>query len=426
MSFEPSVRSLCLLLLFGASALGCGHKAPPIPPPLENPARTADLAVQQRGLAAILSFTYPQTTVSGGVLQGLERVEIWRTKKAMAAFFGEDPAFETEDEESVPATETSEATLETAHSEDAAEPESDPESESEDQVEDEKTASEDDAEPESDVPGQPLEVLAATTPAEFLATAQLIESFDADAIERATAGDKLTFRVELGEAGHEEWAHTFAVKTLVSEKLVSAYSNTVTLVQRIAPPPPTDFQLTAEASGIRLTWAEPSESEDRPTSFRVYRRPVQNRLYGQSLTRLAGDATEYLDRTAAFGERYIYAVTAAGHESPLLESFFGGEREIDYSDRFAPNPPTNLIALAESGRVRLLWDASTEEDVVGYVVFRRRDGTEFQKLTDEPVVDVEYSDRTVETGATYDYRVSAVDRVGNQGEPSASVVARIP
>jgi fibronectin type 3 domain-containing protein len=142
--------------------------------------------------------------------------------------------------------------------------------------------------------------------------------------------------------------------------------------------------------------------------------------------RLAGDAVEYLDRSAEFGERYIYAVTALGNENPVVESFFGGEREIDYADRFAPSPPTKLIALAETGRVRLLWDPSPQDDVVGYVVFRRQAGADFRRLTDEPIATVEYSDRSVESGGTYDYRVAAVDRVGNQSEPGNSVIARVP
>jgi hypothetical protein len=76
--------------------------------------------------------------------------------------------------------------------------------------------------------------------------------------------------------------------------------------------------------------------------------------------------------------------------------------------------------------VRLLWNASVEDDVVGYVVFRRQAGAEFRRLTDQPILDVEYSDRTVETGTTYDYRIAAVDRAGNQSEPGSSVVARVP
>lgn len=400
MSSNRSLQSIGLLLFLGAitalgtGALGCGHRAPPFPPPLENPARTADLSIQQRGQAAVLSFTYPQTTIAGGLLERLERVEVYRTKKSVAAIVGGEAPDESTEESA-----SSEGTEESEPAEEASEP---------------------------TLPVQPLEVLAATDPAEFVATGQLVDSFDAAAIEQATDGDKLTFRIALDEAGHEETAHTFAVKTYASERLVSAFSNLVTLVQRVPPPAPTDFQLTAEADGIKLAWAAIEDPEKAPIAIRVYRRPTQSRLYGRPLTQLGGSASEYLDRSAVFGEHYIYAVTALGHVAPIVESFFGGEREIDYADRFAPAPPTKLIALAEAGRVRLLWNASMEDDVVGYVVFRRQAGTKFRQLTDQPILDVEYSDRTVEAGTTYDYRIVAVDRVGNQSEQSVSVVARVP
>jgi len=396
---RPNLLSIGLAALLGAGTLACGHKASPFPPPLENPATTTDLVLQQRGQAALLTFTYPHLTVAGRLLESLERVEIYRTQRDVSSLFEAEVADETAGE-----TETTEGFPEAPVEQ--AEPTP--------PVETQPAA-----------PELPLETLAAPEPAEFLATAQLVESFNAAAIEEATEGDKLTFRVELGDR-EEQTSHTFAVKTYASERLVSAFSNQATLVQRVPPPPPTDFQLTAEAGGIRLAWITTDDEADQPAAIRVYRRPAQSRLYGPPLARLGGESTEYLDRSAAFGERYIYAVTALGNENPVVESFFGGEREIDYADRFAPSPPTELIALAESGRVRLLWDPSPEDDVVGYIVFRRQAGADFRRLTDESIAAVEYSDRTVESGTTYDYRVAAIDRIGNQSEPGNSVIARVP
>lgn len=413
MSFNRSLRPLALVLLPLLAGVGCGHKADPFPPPLENPALTTDLSVQQRGQAAVLSFTYPTTTVSGGLLATLERIEVYRTKKDISGLAGnsdEETAAATAEDATETGTETGTDTAAALPTEEDAET---------------SAGVEADAAAPASAPEPSLEILGATEAMEFVATAVLVESFNAEAIEQATEGARLSFRIELGEAAHEQTAHTFAIKTYAGERLASAFSNLVTLVQRDSPPPPTDFQVTAEADGIRLTWLA-AEGETEPIAFRVYRRSAQSRLYGPPLSRLASDSTEYLDRSAEFGQRYIYAVTSLSHENPIVESFFGGEREIDYADRFAPSPPTELIALAEAGRVRLLWTASPQDDVVGYVVFRRQAGSDFRRLTDKPVVDVEFNDRSVEPGATYDYQVAAVDRSGNQSEPGTSVLARVP
>lgn len=402
--------ALPVLVAVGAiGALGCGHKGPPFPPALKNPAQTIDLIVQQRSQAAVLSFTYPQTTVAGEHLESLERIEVWRLKRLVyppPVELLEEPAEsgEVDPSEVLDAPETDEPSEE-AESEEANETESDS---------------------LDDLPEVSLEVQTAADPLEFNATAELVDTVDAEAIEQAIDGTKIVVTVDLGEADHEEWSHTFGIKTFASEKLASAYSNLVTLVQRQPPPEPTEFQAAAEASGIKLSWSLPESDEEPPDGFRVYRRSSESRIYSDPLVLLPFALKEHLDTTAVFGERYIYAVTTIGHQFPLVESFFGGEREIDYADRFAPVPPTNLIALAEVGRVRLLWDASPEDDVVGYIVFRRQSGAEFRRLTDEPVVTVEYSDRTVEPGATYDYRVAAIDRIGNHGEQSDTVVARVP
>lgn len=397
-SRENTRRVALALMVAAAGALvsACGHKAPPVPPPLRNPARTVDLAAQQRGQTAILSFSYPQTTSAGQLLETLERLEVWRTRKPLV-----DPDAEPE-----------------------LEAEADQPSEAE--PEDPESSEDDDSTEEPDVPEITLESLGAADALEFNATAQLIETLDTEAIEQAVNGENLVVRVDLGEPSHEEWAHTFGVKTYASEKLVSAFSNLVTMVERRPPPPPVDFQLTAEAEGIRLTWALDPSTGEPPTGLRIYRRPAQNRIYGEPVVRLPGETEEYLDRSAVFGERYIYAITTVGNENPVSESFFGGEREIDFVDRFAPKPPTHLIALAESGRVRLLWDASPDDDVAGYVIFRRIAGSDYRRLTDDPLLIVEYNDRTVVAGTAYDYQVAAVDDSGNQSEPSAGVVARVP
>ncbi len=409
MSFESSLARLALPMMIvatGTGVIGCGHKAPPTPPPLKNPAPILDLAVQQRGQAAILSFTYPQTTASGELLGDLESMEFWGAKKPVA------PPADPDDEAELEA-ESQESATESAAEEAEPEPSADEEPEAVEV-------------PATGVVEIRLEDETASDPLEFTATAQLLETLDAEAIERAVEGLKVIFSLDLGEASHEQWSHTFAVKTFASAKLPSGYSNLITLVQRLPPSEPTDFQASAEAGGIRLSWSHPESGEEAPEAFRLYRRLAQSRIYSEPLVQLGSESFEFIDVTATFGERYIYAVTAVGHENPLVESFFGGEREIDYADRFAPLPPTNLIALAEVGRVRLLWDASTEDDVVGYIVFRSQPGAEFRRWSDEPVVALEYSDRSVESGTTYEYRVAAVDRVGNQGEQSASVIARVP
>jgi fibronectin type 3 domain-containing protein len=85
------------------------------------------------------------------------------------------------------------------------------------------------------------------------------------------------------------------------------------------------------------------------------------------------------------------------------------------------------VALAEAGRVRLVWRASDADDLAGYIVYRRAgtSGT-FERVTPQPVVAAEYADSNVTSGKTYTYRVTAIDQAGNESAPGGEVRADAP
>lgn len=66
------------LTWLAVSLLACGKKADPLPPIIEVPETTTDLAVRQVGSEAVLSWSYPQLTRAGNPLSDLARVEVWR------------------------------------------------------------------------------------------------------------------------------------------------------------------------------------------------------------------------------------------------------------------------------------------------------------------------------------------------------------
>ena len=69
-------------------------------------------------------------------------------------------------------------------------------------------------------------------------------------------------------------------------------------------------------------------------------------------------------------------------------------------------PPRNLAATRANGLVALQWDASTDTNVRGYLVYRAPvSAGPFTRLTAEPLATVTYSDATVTPGETYSYMV---------------------
>ncbi len=72
-------RALGVLIVAALVALpGCGRKADPLPPIIEVPETTTDLAVFQEQLDAVLTWSFPKLTRAGRTLTDLGRIEVWR------------------------------------------------------------------------------------------------------------------------------------------------------------------------------------------------------------------------------------------------------------------------------------------------------------------------------------------------------------
>lgn len=385
--FVPTLPSLALYLLVLCllPLAGCGKKGDPRPPLRAIPAAAQDLQLRQQGWDFVLDFGYPKLTTSGAALTDLESIEVLQVVK---------PA----------PTQGFPATLD---------------------------------------------------PREFaaLATSRLLVR-DAE-LAQATSGDRVFLQLPVPQP-LEAMAYSFAVRTTTGAGEQSGLSNLVTLVPRTPPEPPAGIALVPGPEGIEITWtapevtaegagapattetaetAAPPEGEDTSAGtegaepaagaavaetpaamagFNVYRRDARSRIYRQALITAEAGSERAVDRSARFGGRYIYTVTTVSQRDPLIESRLSGEAEVAYQDRFPPAAPGGLVALAEVGQVRLRWDRSTSGDVTGYHVYRRR-GSDFERLTREPLGRREYLDTDVTSGRAYTYRVTAVDALGNEG-----------
>lgn len=258
-------------------------------------------------------------------------------------------------------------------------------------------------------------------PQAFASAAKELLSIQGPELRSAIVGNEIQVRIPLGELLPEQRElHVFAIRSRSTTDEVSAFSNTVQIVLRPALPPPHDLTTTARPDGIELSWLDDGTEA---TGYHVYRRAAEKRAYGEPLARLEQGETHYLDESASFGRRYIYTVRSLVSTDPLIESAPAGEQEIDYEDRFPPAPPRNLLALAEAGRIRLVWEASRDADAIGYYVERRDPGADWRRITPSPVTALEFLDSGLAPGLAYEYRALSVDGAGNEGQPGAVVSA---
>ena len=428
-------------LALGAPLLACGKKGDPEPPLLPIPQAASDLTVEQRGGELILRFAYPRTTAAGMPLPPLERVDVYAlVRPALIPPAPPPRPAETPATEAAPAEATAdEQPAAPATVPEAAEPE--PELEPGTGVPEPEPAPGETASgtagPEAEPDGGEPEPTAPPTPAadrylppqvdprEFTAAATVVRTLRAEELAGAVSGDRLVVALPLPSPLPEPpQAHLFAVRTAAEGDFVSAFSNRAAIVPRPPPPPPAGLTATPRAEGIEIAW-EPGAAAGDLAGFHVYRRLATERGFGPPLQLVRPAQQSFLDRDARYGQRTIYAVTAIAQRVPLIESAIAAVREVDYRDVFAPPAPGGLVALADEGAIRLVWDESRAPDLAGYRLSRTSGDDPWHPLTPEPVRGVEHTDRDVEPGRTYRYRVTAVDALGNESDPAeAQALAR--
>jgi hypothetical protein len=263
-------------------------------------------------------------------------------------------------------------------------------------------------------------------PREFNAAAKLLQKLSGADLTTATDGSRVNVLLPMPEtaAGAAPEARYFGVRTTGKQGDRSELSNVAMVVPKAPPPAPDRVTVTARADGVLVEW---SAVEAATAGYNVYRRGAQERAHGRPIHTAGPQERSWLDTTARFGESYIYTVTALGQQEPVIESAITSQHEVRYQDRFAPPAPGDLVALAEAGRVRLVWRASEADDLAGYIVYRRAGASgAFERLNAQPVEAAELIDTAVRSGESYIYRVTAVDQAGNESAHGGEVQATVP
>jgi len=89
----------------------------------------------------------------------------------------------------------------------------------------------------------------------------------------------------------------------------------------------------------------------------------------------------------------------------------------------APGAPTKLRAQGLPGSISLKWQECTDDDLLGYMVYRCDEETGVWETVGRQVKGAQFIDNYCVKGRTYRYRVRAVDAAWNIGEASSDVTA---
>jgi hypothetical protein len=208
----------------------------------------------------------------------------------------------------------------------------------------------------------------------------------------------------------------FGVRIAGGNGKQSGWSNFVVVPVVAALAQPTAVTAVATASGVHLTW------QAAGPEFRVLRK-AEGADYALAAT---VQKPEWIDADAEFDKPYSYMVqTVAKQGDKVAESDLSSAVSITPVDIFPPAAPAGFHASAAPNSIELNWERNIEPDLNAYRVYRAIGNGPFEKLVDLSVVPT-YSDGAVESGKTYRYVITALDRAGNESARSAVLVVVVP
>ena len=377
-----SLLSLFLLVLV-ATPLACGKKGDPQAPVPRGARAVSDLAVEQEGSHAILTFSYPDRLLTGDPLTDLESIEVYRA-------VGPSPAVTA------------------------------PRRPSSGGVPSERAPG---AAERRDAQNQRLADQAC------YAESQLVERLPLPAIAALTRGATLRYEdpvMPLLQGRPRPVPVAYAVVSARRNGERSPLSNIAILDPAVAPAAPVILRLTPEEGRICLEWL-PVEADVlgaplKSGGYRVYRRILPNEEYDEPLNPAPVSDTSFVDSGAPYGD-LAYTVRATHPEKSNVEGLPAEEAVISYRDVFPPAAPSRLDALSEGDLVRLIWDPVEAPDLAGYLVFRAEGDAAPVQMTERPTAETFFTDASSRRGIRYRYTVVAVDAAGNRSPPSPEAVA---
>lgn len=211
------------------------------------------------------------------------------------------------------------------------------------------------------------------------------------------------------------------VPVLLATALVAAASAEESIQDTTPPGSPAGFSAAAGDGGeIRLSWTAPADTD--VVTYQV-RRGIEGVRAPVPLPYLrAGDAAlEFVDRVdprSRFAYLYtVVAVDGAGNESPAA-----GPLRVAVPDHRPPRPPVLTALTPKTNGVEVTWGLPDEPDLAGVHVYRAGAGETGAgvRVTEQPRAREtdRFLDGQVVAGELYTYRVTAVDRAGNESAPS--------
>jgi hypothetical protein len=226
--------------------------------------------------------------------------------------------------------------------------------------------------------------------------------------------------------------YTYVVLTTDAQGRISAPSPRVSVTYIAPPEAPRDLKAEPGDGEVRLAW-EPSAHlvDGTPVTgtltYEILRTPDAGTA-ATAVGRTSPGATTFVDRGVANDRTFHYAVRGVRAEGGATVLGAASPRVVVTPAKTTPpSPPTDLVAIASRGEVRLSWKPSPAPDVGVYLIYRAGATGDFARVGSVRPPASTFVDRAVPPGR-YRYRVTAQDTStrANESAPSGDVPVTVP
>ena len=198
---------------------------------------------------------------------------------------------------------------------------------------------------------------------------------------------------------------------------------------------PGSLSSTVTQNAVELKWQLPTRNVDGSSpanilGFNVYR--IEDKKSPKALNTTPVTTSEFADKSFEFEKNYTYFVrtVSLGSNGEPVESGDSELVEIHPKDLFPPDAPSALTIAASPKTISIFFASNIEKDISGYRIYRstNRDlpKTAWSLITPELLTTNTFQDTNVESGKTYFYYLTAVDKFGNVSETSEVVNETVP
>ncbi len=199
---------------------------------------------------------------------------------------------------------------------------------------------------------------------------------------------------------------------------------------------PTSLVAQVSEEAVTLSWNAPKENVDGSTpvniiGYNIYRTDGDDNSV-KTLNNTPLSESKFSDQLFEFGIKYRYfvrTVSLSGEGEPV-ESLNSNMIDVKPEDVFAPIPPSAITIAAAPRSLSIFFVTSPDKDVAGYRVYRStmrdRPLSDWTLVTNKLLTTNIFLDVNVESGKTYFYYLTAVDKNGNVSEVSDIVTETVP